>query len=498
LNDAGTGKFGGFQLGTSTTAGYVLTADASGVGTWQSAGAGSQTPWGQNIDAAGYNLTGLGDGTRTVDLCDGTYAVNATGTSYFINGSTEVTLTNGSQAGIFTDGIRTVNIATGDWGLWATDGASEVYLLDGTYAINAIGNSLFTGDLTTTGTGTFGYLTLPASITGSPVSGSCYWDEANNYWYIYNDTTDTWKYVELGGHDLVNDLTDLEDLNIGTPESGQVLKYNSTSGKWENGTGGSGAAWGDITGTLSAQYDLQGALDAKTTLTAVKADTDIADAITKKHDGGTQDTAIGLKAPTNAPTFTGIPAAPTATAGTNTTQLATTQFVTAINNNARYTTVKYGAGSHTAAKAAGNYIFPPAGGIMAVGGTGTLYPLQVFYLTGADFPTINGIGTKLRVKGSVFCNDVAPFTGTFTFGLHPITRPATSGGAGVCIYTVGTVVSGSNGAVVTNAVADSSNNAIGADFAIPADGWYALVCVTNATMATSAHVHLTCELQMRN
>ncbi|MFJ9387687.1 hypothetical protein ACIRON_02630 [Nocardioides sp. NPDC101246] len=40
-------------------------------------------------------------------------------------------------------------------------------------------------------------------------------------------------------------------------------------------------------------------------------------------------TALGLKADKASPTFTGTPAAPTATAGTNTTQLATTAFVTA-------------------------------------------------------------------------------------------------------------------------------------------------------------------------
>jgi hypothetical protein len=56
---------------------------------------------------------------------------------------------------------------------------------------------------------------------------------------------------------------------------------------------GAGAAWGDITGTLSAQTDLQGELNAKTTLTAVKADTDIADAITKKHS---QNTDTGTSA----------------------------------------------------------------------------------------------------------------------------------------------------------------------------------------------------------
>lgn len=39
-------------------------------------------------------------------------------------------------------------------------------------------------------------------------------------------------------------------------------------------------------------------------------------------------TAIATKADTNSPTFTGTPTAPTASAGTNSTQLATTAFVT--------------------------------------------------------------------------------------------------------------------------------------------------------------------------
>ena len=43
----------------------------------------------------------------------------------------------------------------------------------------------------------------------------------------------------------------------------------------------------------------------------------------------TLTTAIGLKAPIDAPTFTGVPAAPTAAAATDTTQIATTAFVTA-------------------------------------------------------------------------------------------------------------------------------------------------------------------------
>lgn len=43
-------------------------------------------------------------------------------------------------------------------------------------------------------------------------------------------------------------------------------------------------------------------------------------------------TAIATKPDTNSPTFTGIPVAPTATAGSNTTQIATTAFVTTFAN----------------------------------------------------------------------------------------------------------------------------------------------------------------------
>jgi hypothetical protein len=44
-------------------------------------------------------------------------------------------------------------------------------------------------------------------------------------------------------------------------------------------------------------------------------------------------TAVNSKANIASPTFTGTPAAPTATAGTNTTQVATTAFVTTATGN---------------------------------------------------------------------------------------------------------------------------------------------------------------------
>jgi hypothetical protein len=78
--------------------------------------------------------------------------------------------------------------------------------------------------------------------------------------------------------------------------SGSTVSQWNVWGTGISGAGGS-VAWGGITGTLSSQTDLQ--------------------------------TALNAKAPLASPTFTGTPAAPTATGGTNTTQLATTAFVQA-------------------------------------------------------------------------------------------------------------------------------------------------------------------------
>jgi hypothetical protein len=94
-------------------------------------------------------------------------------------------------------------------------------------------------------------------------------------------------------------------------------------------------AWGAITGTLSAQTDLQTALDLKAPLaspaltgTPTAPTASAATSTTQIATTAFVTTADNLKANLASPTFTGTPAAPTATAGTNTTQLATTAFVT--------------------------------------------------------------------------------------------------------------------------------------------------------------------------
>lgn len=159
-----------------------------------------------------------------------------------------------------------------------------------------------------------------------------------------------------------------------------------------------------------------------------------------------------------------------------------------------YKTLFQGAGSHIAARAAGTYALP-LGDAAAVSGTGTLYPISTFYLDPADYPSISGLVAKLRLRVGLFVNDVAP-TGNYTFGLYPITRPATSGGAGLNIYTLGTVVTSST-VLFTTPAADSAGTAVSAEFSIPTAGHYTLGFISTAAVATSSHLHINAHLQVR-
>lgn len=289
------------------------------------------------------------------------------------------------------------------------------------------------------------------------------------------------------------------------------------------------SVWGGITGTLASQTDLQTALNGKqaslgftpvpTTRTiagkALSADVTLAKAdvglgnVDNTSDANkpistAEQAALNLKANLASPTFTGTVGGITAAmvgapSGSGTSSGTNTGDQTAASlgvPNASYRTILDSSGSHIAGRVAGVYGLSH-GQPLAITGVGTLYPLNTILIAAADFPTLAGLAPKLRIRAQLYTNDVAP-TGNYTFGLYPITRPGTSGGAGLCIYTLGTVVVGSNGAAFVTPAADGLLSAVGADFALPADGHYVLGCVTTATVAANAHVHISAQLQMRN
>jgi hypothetical protein len=164
------------------------------------------------------------------------------------------------------------------------------------------------------------------------------------------------------------------------------------------------------------------------------------------------------------------------------------------NQNSFYRTILEASGSHIAGKVAGLYAMG-MGDPLAVSGTGVLYPIQLINIVAADYPTVNGLAAKLRVRAIVDVNGVAP-TGNFTVGLYPVTSGG--GAAGLKIYTMGTLISGSAASSVTAPGANSMTAVAGSDFALPADGVYCLAVVTTATIATSALIHIGAALQIRN
>lgn len=74
-----------------------------------------------------------------------------------------------------------------------------------------------------------------------------YFDNNNIPNEIYHMNQKFSQYPTSSGASALDDLTDVD---IATPSDGQVLSYNSTSGKWENSDSSGG--YFDITGTLTA------------------------------------------------------------------------------------------------------------------------------------------------------------------------------------------------------------------------------------------------------
>ena len=154
-------------------------------------------------------------------------------------------------------------------------------------------------------------------------------------------TTTTFSLVkpEVGasesswGGKINTTLDTLDDLLDGTT----AIKPNMTASQWQVGgvavtsTAAELNALDGITSTVAELNILDGVTSTAAELNALDG---IPGTLTATElgyvDGVTSSiqTQLGTKSPTASPTFTGTPAAPTASADTNTTQIATTAFVT--------------------------------------------------------------------------------------------------------------------------------------------------------------------------
>lgn len=129
------------------------------------------------------------------------------------------------------------------------------------------------------------------------------------------------------------ELDELHNVLITTPGNDNILAYDSASGLWINQTAAqAGLATATHSHAISDVTGLQTALDAKAPIESPTFTGTVS---------GITATMVGLGNVTNeskstmftSPAFTGTPTAPTATAGTNTTQIATTAFVSSAVSN---------------------------------------------------------------------------------------------------------------------------------------------------------------------
>ena len=157
------------------------------------------------------------------------------------------------------------------------------------------------------------------------------------------------------------EINELHDVYINGKQNNQVIRYNATTGLWTNQTidnlfdpaGSAAAAQSAASSALSSHEsdttNIHGIANTADLATKTYADNAasaaaaaIVDAAPATLDtlnelaaainddasfAATVTTALGTKAPSASPTFTGTPTAPTAAVGTDTTQIATTAFV---------------------------------------------------------------------------------------------------------------------------------------------------------------------------
>lgn len=84
-------------------------------------------------------------------------------------------------------------------------------------------------DLTANDTFPYPYVGMETYVTS----------ENKKYRLIGEDPTDIENWEEVGAGGEASDLSNLGDVDITSPTDGQILKYNETTGKWENANGGS-------------------------------------------------------------------------------------------------------------------------------------------------------------------------------------------------------------------------------------------------------------------
>lgn len=215
-------------------------------------------------------------------------------------------LTGTPTAPTAAGGTNSTTLATTNYVYSATQGQTAVALTNANVTLSAAQYSnpsiKFTGTLT-------GNVVITFPTTGN--------------WDVYNATTGAFTVTLSNGTGATVVIPQANTLGIMSDSTAGILSASSSGGAVTSVAGRTGAvtlAVADVSGAAPLASPTLTGTPVAPTATAGTNTTQIASTAYVV-------TALGSYAPLASPTFTGTPAAPTATAGTSTTQLATTAFV---------------------------------------------------------------------------------------------------------------------------------------------------------------------------
>lgn len=181
--------------------------------------------------------------------------------------------------------------------------------------------------------------------------------------------------------------------------------------------------------------------------------------------------AVSSKADSNSPTLTGTPLAPTAAPGTNTTQIATTAFVTAATGNA--TNIAGGGANRIVYQSAldtTDFAVAPTVAGTYLGWTGSAFAWSTVSASTSAALTMNNSGTG-DSSGATFNGSIAKTISYNTIGAPSVTGTGASGTWGISITgssgstsfatSAGTATTATSAGSVTNGVYTIGDQTIG-------------------------------------
>ena len=231
------------------------------------------TPY-NSTNPAGY-ITGITDSDVVTAL--GYTPYDSNNPDGYISSASLSGLTDTSLSNLVNKQFLEYNSSTSKWENKSLSNSDIVTALGYTPYSNSNPSGYISGITSSDVTTALGYTPYNSTNPDGYISGITSSDVTTALGYTPYNSTNPDGFISSAS------LSGLTDTSISSPAGGQIIIYNSTSGKWENANAPVAAVWGNITGTLSNQTDLQNALNAKQSTITGAASTVVSNNLTESR-----------------------------------------------------------------------------------------------------------------------------------------------------------------------------------------------------------------------